>query len=75
LGLPREGGRPEDDALAFVPVRLTAAETPTAKPDPAVGGAGSVVEIELANGCRLRVAADIDGASLHRLVTILKAAG
>jgi hypothetical protein len=33
-----------------------------------------VVEIALPNGCRLRVPADIEASSLHRLVTVLKTA-
>jgi hypothetical protein len=35
----------------------------------------SLAEIELPNGCRLRVATDIEPLALHRLVTALKAAG
>jgi hypothetical protein len=35
----------------------------------------SLAEIELPNGCRLRVTTDIEPLALHRLVTTLKAAG
>jgi hypothetical protein len=34
-----------------------------------------LAEIELANGCRLRVCPDIATGALHRLVTALKATG
>ena len=45
-----------------------------AAPAPAAGETSPVVEIALPNGCRLRVPADIEASSLHRLVTVLKAA-
>jgi hypothetical protein len=41
---------------------------------PAGEAGGSMVEIALPNGCRLRVPAAIDGAALRRLVTVLKTA-
>jgi hypothetical protein len=41
---------------------------------PAAGETSPVVEIALPNGCRLRVPADIEASSLHRLVTVLKTA-
>lgn len=59
------GALPDGDA-GFVPVRLASA--------PAPGETSPVVEIALPNGCRLRVPADIEASSLHRLVTVLKAA-
>lgn len=43
-------------------------------PIASAGGSGVPVEIILANGCRLRVSADIEAAALHRLVATLKAA-
>jgi hypothetical protein len=39
------------------------------------GGSAVPVEIILANGCRLRVSADIEAAALHRLVATLKVSG
>jgi hypothetical protein len=45
-----------------------------AAPAPAAGETRPVVEIALPNGCRLRVPADIEASSLHRLVTVLKTA-
>ena len=43
-------------------------------PAPAAGETSPVVEIALPNGCRLRVPAEIEASSLHRLVTVLKTA-
>ncbi len=43
-------------------------------PIASAGGSGVPVEIILANGCRLRVSADIEAAALHRLVATLTAA-
>ena len=66
---------------SFVPVRIIGDDAPplrsSSRPSAAVSSAigHSLVEIELANGCRLRVAADIEPLALHRLVTTLKAAG
>ena len=37
-------------------------------------GTSPVVEIVLPNGCRLRVPAEIEASSLHRLLTVLKTA-
>jgi hypothetical protein len=48
-----------------------------AAPAPAVNdanGTSPVVEIVLPNGCRLRVPAEIEASSLHRLLTVLKTA-
>jgi transposase len=70
---------------AFVPVGVSEdggalrLSPPASAPRPSAGvcsaiGA-SLAEIELANGCRLRVSTDIEAAALHRLVTALKAAG
>lgn len=80
--LAREGafGVGGDGVPAFAPVRLvseaTACWPPVASRESAPAGvSGALVEIILANGCRLRVAADIEAAALHRLVTTLKAAG
>ena len=70
---------------SFVPVRVAedggplrlsppvSAPRASAAVPSAIGS--SLVEIELSNGCRLRVAADIEPLALHRLVTTLKAAG
>lgn len=67
---------------SFVPVRIIGDDAPpslrsSSRPSAEVSSAigHSLVEIELANGCRLRVAADIEPLALHRLVTTLKAAG
>jgi transposase len=49
------------------------APRPSAEVTSVIGA--SLAEIELANGCRLRVSTDIEAAALHRLVTALKAAG
>jgi transposase len=69
----------------FVPVRVAedggplrlspplSAPRPSAAVPSAIGS--SLAEIELPNGCRLRVATDIEPLALHRLVTTLKAAG
>lgn len=74
------GAFPADPS--FVPVRiigddapssLRSSSRPSAELSSAIGH--SLAEIELANGCRLRVAADIEPSVLHRLVTALKAAG
>jgi transposase-like protein len=84
--LAREGVLgPVPADLPFVPVRIIADEAPPplrALPVPPRPSAEvssvighSLAEIILANGCRLRVAADIEAAALHRLVTTLKAAG
>lgn len=80
--LAREGafGLIGDGVPAFAPVRLVSEGTerwppPTFPQSVPAGASGSPVEIILANGCRLRVAADIEAAALHRLVTTLKAAG
>lgn len=80
--LAREGafGLAGDGMPAFAPVRLVsqAAERwpVAASPETAAAGvSGTPVEIILANGCRLRVAADIEASVLHRLVVTLKAAG
>jgi transposase len=69
----------------FVPVRIIGNDAPPSlrsssvppRPSAEVASAigHSLVEIELANGCRLRVAADIEPSALHRLVTTLKATG
>jgi transposase len=78
--LAREGafGLLPDDGPSFVPIRLVTAESPspveTAPGSPAGEAGGSMVEIALPNGCRLRVPAAIDGAALRRLVTVLKTA-
>lgn len=78
--LAREGafGPLLDSGTAFVPIRLVTAEPPSpeAAPVSPVGEAtGSMVEIALPNGCRLRVSASIEGGALRRLVTVLKTAG
>lgn len=87
--LAREGafGPGRDGAASFVPVRIAgdgASVWPVAatsaggseRPSGGSGGAsGLPVEIVLTNGCRLRVAAEIETSALHRLVTTLKAAG
>jgi transposase len=69
----------------FVPVRMIGNDAqpllrlssvpsrPSAELSSAIGH--PLVEIELANGCRLRVGADIEPSALHRLVTTLKATG
>ena len=75
------GALPDGDA-GFVPVRLASASAawvaPVAAdevaPAPAVNETSPVVEIALPNGCRLRVPAEIEASSLHRLVTVLKTA-
>ena len=69
----------------FVPVRIIGDEAPLSlrsspmppRPSAEVSSVigHSLAEIELPNGCRLRVAADIEPLALHRLVTTLKAAG
>lgn len=84
--LAREGALglfPAD--CAFVPVRVAedggplrlsppmSALRPSAGVSSVIGA--SLAEIELSNGCRLRVSADIEPLVLHRLVTALKAAG
>jgi transposase len=83
--LAREGafGTFPADSL-FVPVRIIGNDAPPSlrssvpsRPSAAVPSAigHSLVEIELANGCRLRVAVDIEPAALQRLVTALKQTG
>src|SRR5512144_827152 len=78
------GALPDGDA-GFVPVRLAPASAAlaapvaahVAAPAPAVNdanGTSPVVEIVLPNGCRLRVPAEIEASSLHRLLTVLKTA-
>ena len=77
------GSLPAD--MPFVPVRIIGDEAPPslrALPVPSRSSAEvssaighSLAEIELANGCRLRVSTDIEPLVLHRLVTALKAAG
>ena len=77
------GALPDGDA-GFVPVRLAPASAALAAPvaahdaasTPAVNDAKTspVVEIVLPNGCRLRVPAEIEASSLHRLLTVLKTA-
>jgi transposase len=69
----------------FVPVRIIGDEAPpslrslpmpprpSAEVSSVIGAA--LAEIELSNGCRLRVSTDIEPLVLHRLVTALKAAG
>jgi transposase len=70
--------------MPFVPVRVTGDEAlpslpspmpprPSAEVSSVIGHA--LAEIELSNGCRLRVSTDIEPLVLHRLVTALKAAG
>jgi transposase len=69
----------------FVPVRIIGDEAPPSlrsspvPPRPSVEVSSvighSLAEIELSNGCRLRVSTDIEPLALHRLVTALKAAG
>lgn len=66
LGVSEDGG-----ALRLSPPALW--PRPSAGVYSAIGA--SLAEIELANGCRLRVSTDIEAAALHRLVTALKAAG
>ena len=66
----------------FVPVRLAPASAARVAPvaadeaaaAPAAGETSPVVEIALPNGCRLRIPADLEASSLHRLVTVLKTA-
>ena len=81
------GAFPADPS--FVPVRIIANDAPSSlpsslrssslpsRPSAEVSSAigCSLAEIELTNGCRLRVAADIEPLALRRLVTTLKAAG
>jgi transposase len=75
------GAFPADPS--FVPVRIIGDDAPQrsssvpSRPSAEVSSAigHSLVEIELANGCRLRVAADIEPLALHRLVTTLKQVG
>ena len=78
--LAREGafGPLPDSGPSFVPIRLVT-ESPSSPVEAAPGSpageaGGSMVEIALPNGCRLRVPAAIDGAALRRLVTVLKTA-
>jgi transposase len=71
--------------MPFVPVRVIGDEAlpslrsspmpprPSAEVASVIGHA--LAEIELSNGCRLRVSTDIEPLVLHRLVTALKAAG
>jgi transposase len=81
--MAREGAfGPFPAAPSFVPVRIIGDEAPpslrsSSRPSAEVASAigHALAEIELANGCRLRVAADIEPSVLHRLVTALKAAG
>lgn len=84
--LAREGVfGPFPAARAFVPVRVAEdggplrLSPPVSTPRPSAGVSSaigaSLAEIEFPNGCRLRVAADIEPLALHRLVTALKAAG
>jgi transposase len=81
--LAREGGFGLAGAPvpSFAPVHLVSGSAAggwplagSAETGPA-GVSASPVEIILANGCRLRVAADIEAWALHRLVTTVKAAG
>jgi transposase len=70
------GALPDGDA-GFVPVRLAPASAARVAPvaaDEAAGETSPVVEIALPNGCRLRIPADLEASSLHRLVTVLKTA-
>jgi transposase len=75
------GALPDGDA-GFVPVRLAPASAARVAPvaadeaaaAPAAGETSPVVEIALPNGCRLRIPADLEASSLHRLVTVLKTA-
>jgi transposase len=67
------GALPDGDA-GFVPVRLAPVAADEAVPAPAAGETSPVVEIALPNGCRLRIPADLEASSLHRLVTVLKTA-
>jgi hypothetical protein len=79
---PGKFGALPDDHAGFVPVRLASASATLvapvaadeATPAPAVNETSPVVEIVLPNGCRLRVPAEIEASSLHRLVTVLKTA-
>ena len=81
--LAREGGfgLPGAPVPSFAPVHLVSASAAGGWPLAAsvenrpAGVSGSPVEILLANGCRLRVAADIEASALHRLVATVKAAG
>ena len=67
----------------FVPARIIGNNAPPwlrssvpSRPSAEVSAIGhSLVEIELANGCRLRVAVDIEPAALQRRVTALKQTG
>jgi transposase len=75
--LAREGafGPLPDSGASFVPIRLvtesSSSPVEAAPGSPAGEAGGSMVEIALPNGCRLRVPAAIDGAALRRLVTVL----
>jgi transposase len=79
--LAREGafGPSGAGAASFAPVRLVAAASGDGRASTSVassaGGSAVPVEIILANGCRLRVSADIEAAALHRLVATLKVSG
>ncbi|MDX1425120.1 MAG: transposase [Kiloniellales bacterium] len=81
--LAREGafGLSGDPVASFAPVHLVSGSAAGGWPQAAsaqtgpAGVSGSPVEIILANGCRLRVAADIEASALHRLVATVKAAG
>lgn len=58
-----------NNATAFVPVALPApAVSPTAS---APVASGSVIEIELANGHRVRVDAAVDAEALKRVIAVL----
>ncbi len=79
--LAREGafGPLGDGVPSFVPVRLSSEATgywpaPASAESLPSGISDSTAEIILSNGCRLRVAADIEASVLHRLVVTLKAA-
>jgi transposase-like protein len=75
------GALPDGDA-GFVQVRLAPASAARVAPvaadeaaaAPGAGETSPVVEIALPNGCRLRIPADLEASSLHRLVTVLKTA-
>ena len=70
----REGRLGPATSPVFLPVRTTA-PLPTLEPGPcgdANRGAPGRIEIELTNGTRVRVDADVSVASLRRVITALR---
>ena len=76
--LAREGGLTGDAVPALVPVEIASAPAPVAMSaaqpasSPSAPRRAGIIEIELGDGCRVRVDRDVDGEALQRVLELLR---